>query len=78
MNKERPKRNIIQKKFDDNDGIPWSEERVVRRVLYLSLKEFKMAQKSKVENGTGIVNGQDSELRGSLLSIIPVLPVPPR
>ncbi|KTG41606.1 hypothetical protein cypCar_00000730 [Cyprinus carpio] len=42
--------------MDDNDGIPWSEERVVRRVLYLSLKEFKTAQKSKVENGTGIVN----------------------
>ncbi|XP_077068672.1 protein Jumonji isoform X1 [Siphateles boraxobius] len=60
MNKERPKRNIIQKKFDDNDGIPWSEERVVRRVLYLSLKEFKTAQKSKVENGTGIVNGSFS------------------
>ncbi|XP_016387618.1 protein Jumonji-like isoform X3 [Sinocyclocheilus rhinocerous] len=57
MSRERPKRNIIQKKFDDNDGIPWSEERVVRRVLYLSLKEFKTAQKGKVENGTGIVNG---------------------
>uniref|UniRef100_A0A8B9JXM0 Jumonji, AT rich interactive domain 2a n=1 Tax=Astyanax mexicanus TaxID=7994 RepID=A0A8B9JXM0_ASTMX len=42
--------------IDDNDGIPWSEERVVRRVLYLSLKEFKRAQKSKVENGTGIIN----------------------
>ncbi|XP_066539028.1 protein Jumonji [Hoplias malabaricus] len=56
MSRERPKRNIIQKKFDDNDGIPWSEERVVRRVLYLSLKEFKRAQKSKVDNGTGIIN----------------------
>ncbi|KAA0703276.1 Protein Jumonji [Triplophysa tibetana] len=57
MNKQRPKRNIIQKKFDDNDGIPWSEERVVRRVLYLSLKEFKRAQKRKVESSTGMVNG---------------------
>ncbi|XP_058254533.1 protein Jumonji isoform X3 [Hemibagrus wyckioides] len=55
MSTERPKRNIIQKKFDDNDGIPWSEERVVRRVLYLSLKEFKRAQKSRVDNGTGII-----------------------
>ncbi|XP_046703246.1 protein Jumonji-like [Silurus meridionalis] len=55
MGTERPKRNIIQKKFDDNDGIPWSEERVVRRVLYLSLKEFKRAQKSRVDNGTGII-----------------------
>lgn len=45
---------------DDNDGIPWSEERVVRRVLYLSLKEFKTAQKSKVENGTRRVNGEFS------------------
>ncbi|XP_073702715.1 protein Jumonji isoform X2 [Garra rufa] len=67
MSRERPKRNIIQKKFDDNDGIPWSEERVVRRVLYLSLKEFKTAQKSKVENGTGIVNGSfaNGHLKGS-------------
>ncbi|XP_060777338.1 protein Jumonji isoform X3 [Neoarius graeffei] len=55
MSTERPKRNIIQKKFDDNDGIPWSEERVVRRVLYLSLKEFKRAQKSRVDGGTGII-----------------------
>ncbi len=31
---------------------------MVRRVLYLSLKEFKTAQKSKVENGNGIVNGE--------------------
>uniref|UniRef100_A0A287D3E1 Jumonji and AT-rich interaction domain containing 2 n=5 Tax=Euteleostomi TaxID=117571 RepID=A0A287D3E1_ICTTR len=23
MSKERPKRNIIQKKYDDSDGIPW-------------------------------------------------------
>lgn len=43
---------------DDNDGIPWSEERVVRRVLYLSLKEFKRAQKRKVESSTGKVNGE--------------------
>ncbi|XP_051527669.1 protein Jumonji-like isoform X1 [Myxocyprinus asiaticus] len=48
MSKERPKRNIIQKKYDDNDGIPWSEERVVRKVLYLSLKEFKSAQKRQL------------------------------
>uniref|UniRef100_A0A8C1QG75 Jumonji, AT rich interactive domain 2b n=1 Tax=Cyprinus carpio TaxID=7962 RepID=A0A8C1QG75_CYPCA len=48
MSKERPKRNIIQKKYDDNDGMPWSEERVVRKVLYLSLKEFKSAQKRQL------------------------------
>ncbi|XP_030639029.1 protein Jumonji [Chanos chanos] len=55
--------------MDDNDGIPWSEERVVRRVLYLSLKEFKKAQKSKTENGlsTGIINGSfaNGHLSGS-------------
>lgn len=33
---------------DDSDGIPWSEERVVRKVLYLSLKEFKRAQKQQL------------------------------
>lgn len=67
MTRERPKRNIIQKKFDDNDGIPWSEERVVRRVLYLSLKEFKRAQKRKMENTTGLVNGSfaNGHLNGS-------------
>lgn len=47
---------------DDSDGIPWSEERVVRKVLYLSLKEFKNAQKR--QHGEGIagslktVNGE--------------------
>uniref|UniRef100_A0A452UT61 Protein Jumonji n=1 Tax=Ursus maritimus TaxID=29073 RepID=A0A452UT61_URSMA len=38
--------------LDDSDGIPWSEERVVRKVLYLSLKEFKNAQKR--QHGEGI------------------------
>lgn len=47
---------------DDSDGIPWSEERVVRKVLYLSLKEFKNAQKR--QHGEGLagslktVNGE--------------------
>ncbi|MGH0136895.1 UNVERIFIED_CONTAM: hypothetical protein FKN15_019572 [Acipenser sinensis] len=36
---------------DDSDGIPWSEERVVRKVLYLSLKEFKNAQKRQQGDG---------------------------
>uniref|UniRef100_A0A8C7ZUX0 Protein Jumonji n=1 Tax=Oryzias sinensis TaxID=183150 RepID=A0A8C7ZUX0_9TELE len=49
MSKERPKRNIIQKKYDDSDGIPWSEERVMRKVLYLSLKEFRTAQKRQLD-----------------------------
>uniref|UniRef100_A0AAZ3QT85 Uncharacterized protein n=1 Tax=Oncorhynchus tshawytscha TaxID=74940 RepID=A0AAZ3QT85_ONCTS len=53
MSKERPKRNIIQKKYDDIDGIPWSEERDVRKVLYLSLKEFKTAQKRQLGDGIG-------------------------
>ncbi|XP_069469660.1 protein Jumonji isoform X2 [Ambystoma mexicanum] len=55
MNKQRPKRNIIQKKYDDSDGIPWSEDRMLRKVLYLSLKEFKTAQKRQSDDGiTGI------------------------
>uniref|UniRef100_A0A452SUN3 Uncharacterized protein n=1 Tax=Ursus americanus TaxID=9643 RepID=A0A452SUN3_URSAM len=57
----RPSRPIINL-CDDSDGIPWSEERVVRKVLYLSLKEFKNAQKR--QHGEGIagslktVNGE--------------------
>uniref|UniRef100_A0A4X2JVD7 Uncharacterized protein n=1 Tax=Vombatus ursinus TaxID=29139 RepID=A0A4X2JVD7_VOMUR len=53
---------------DDSDGIPWSEERVVRKVLYLSLKEFKNAQKR--QHGDGIngslktVNGEIREKKG--------------
>lgn len=46
---------------DDSDGIPWSEERVVRKVLYLSLKEFKNAQKRQHEGIPGnlkAVNGE--------------------
>uniref|UniRef100_A0A4W6DZH7 Uncharacterized protein n=1 Tax=Lates calcarifer TaxID=8187 RepID=A0A4W6DZH7_LATCA len=59
MSKERPKRNIIQKKYDDSDGIPWSEERVMRKVLYLSLKEFRSAQKRQPDgDGTTNSNGE--------------------
>ncbi|XP_072531943.1 protein Jumonji isoform X2 [Salminus brasiliensis] len=73
MNKERPKRNIKRniKKYDDSDGIPWSEERVVRKVLYLSLKEFKSAQKRQpcddLSDGVKSPNGSLSgvQLNGS-------------
>ncbi|KAM4684881.1 protein Jumonji isoform 8-T9 [Amazona ochrocephala] len=47
---------------DDSDGIPWSEERVVRKVLYLSLKEFKNAQKR--QHGDGI-SGSLKAVNGS-------------
>lgn len=68
MSKERPKRNIIQKKYDDSDGIPWSEERVMRKVLYLSLKEFRTAQKRQLDgDGTATSNGSlaNGQLNGS-------------
>ncbi|KAA0710612.1 Protein Jumonji [Triplophysa tibetana] len=39
---------LVGSTLDDNDGMPWSEERVVRKVLYLSLKEFKSAQKRQI------------------------------
>ncbi|KTF91335.1 hypothetical protein cypCar_00010470 [Cyprinus carpio] len=39
---------LVPDREDDNDGMPWSEERVVRKVLYLSLKEFKSAQKRQL------------------------------
>ncbi|KAK2534181.1 hypothetical protein Q9233_004364 [Columba guinea] len=48
----RKAKQIILASQDDSDGIPWSEERVVRKVLYLSLKEFKNAQKR--QHGDGI------------------------
>ncbi|XP_077599970.1 protein Jumonji [Stigmatopora nigra] len=58
MSKERPKRNIIHKKYDDSDGIPWSEERLMRKVLYLSLKEFRSAQKRQPDaHGSAHQNG---------------------
>ncbi|KAG7235507.1 hypothetical protein INR49_002643 [Caranx melampygus] len=41
MSADRPKRNIIKKKYDINDGMPWCEERLVRKVLFLSLREFR-------------------------------------
>ncbi|XP_054638847.1 protein Jumonji-like isoform X2 [Dunckerocampus dactyliophorus] len=41
MSTDRPKRNIIKKKFDISDGMPWCEERLVRKVLFLSLREFR-------------------------------------
>ncbi|KAM8766744.1 protein Jumonji isoform 2-T2 [Acanthopagrus schlegelii] len=66
MSKERPKRNIIQKKYDDSDGIPWSEERVMRKVLYLSLKEFRSAQKRQLDDGTTNSNGASLLANGQL------------
>uniref|UniRef100_A0A8C8IUD7 Protein Jumonji n=1 Tax=Oncorhynchus tshawytscha TaxID=74940 RepID=A0A8C8IUD7_ONCTS len=47
------------------DGIPWSEERDVRKVLYLSLKEFKTAQKRQLGDGTKYTNGKGPNLQGS-------------
>uniref|UniRef100_A0A7N6FLI3 Uncharacterized protein n=1 Tax=Anabas testudineus TaxID=64144 RepID=A0A7N6FLI3_ANATE len=41
MSTVRPKRNIIKKKYDISDGMPWCEERLVRKVLFLSLREFR-------------------------------------
>ncbi|XP_034467222.1 uncharacterized protein LOC117776922 isoform X1 [Hippoglossus hippoglossus] len=41
MSTDRPKRNIIKKKYDISDGMPWCEERLVRKVLFLSLREFR-------------------------------------
>ncbi|KAI1901652.1 hypothetical protein AGOR_G00036600 [Albula goreensis] len=56
---------------DDSDGIPWSEERVVRKVMYLSLKEYKSAQKRQLvdglSDGTKNTNGslENGQLNGS-------------
>uniref|UniRef100_A0A4W4F2E4 Protein Jumonji n=1 Tax=Electrophorus electricus TaxID=8005 RepID=A0A4W4F2E4_ELEEL len=49
------------------DGIPWSEERVVRKVLYLSLKEFKSAQKRQLCDGlgNGLTRGENFSLHSS-------------
>ncbi|XP_062386367.1 protein Jumonji-like, partial [Sardina pilchardus] len=52
---------------DDSDGIPWSEERVVRKVLYLSLKEFKSAQKRQLSDDlTDGTKGSNGSLNGQL------------
>ncbi|KAI4817393.1 hypothetical protein KUCAC02_010794, partial [Chaenocephalus aceratus] len=50
---------------DDSDGIPWSEERVMRKVLYLSLKEFRSAQKRQLD-GHGTPNSNGSLANGQL------------
>ncbi|CAB1321294.1 unnamed protein product [Coregonus sp. 'balchen'] len=44
---------------DDSDGIPWLEEREVRKVLYLSLKEFKNTQRNKALSHTALAADQD-------------------
>ncbi|XP_047454905.1 uncharacterized protein LOC125016451 isoform X2 [Mugil cephalus] len=41
MSTDRPKRNIIKKKYDISDVMPWREERLIRKVLFLSLREFR-------------------------------------
>lgn len=60
---------------DDSDGIPWSEERVVRKVLYLSLKEFKNAQKR--QHGEGIP-GSLKAVSGELPVLLGWMPCWPR
>lgn len=51
---------------DDSDGIPWSEERVMRKVLYLSLKEFRSAQKRQLD-GDGTTNSNGKIISMSLM-----------
>lgn len=41
MSTDRPKRNVIRKRYDISDGMPWCEERLVRKVLFLSLREYR-------------------------------------
>uniref|UniRef100_A0A3Q4HAU2 Protein Jumonji n=1 Tax=Neolamprologus brichardi TaxID=32507 RepID=A0A3Q4HAU2_NEOBR len=52
---------------DDSDGIPWSEERVMRKVLYLSLKEFRTAQKRQLD-GDGTTNSNGGFKSTSLIN----------
>lgn len=59
---------------DDSDGIPWSEERVMRKVLYLSLKEFRSAQKRQLDDGTTNSNGKFASVsvtRGDCSAALP-------
>uniref|UniRef100_A0A671U482 Jumonji and AT-rich interaction domain containing 2b n=1 Tax=Sparus aurata TaxID=8175 RepID=A0A671U482_SPAAU len=60
------KRNKRKDGHDDSDGIPWSEERVMRKVLYLSLKEFRSAQKRQLDDGTTNSNGASLLANGQL------------
>lgn len=64
---------------DDSDGIPWSEERVMRKVLYLSLKEFRSAQKRQLDgDGTTNSNGKlmsMSLMQGTCLTVYTIVPL---
>uniref|UniRef100_A0A3B4UCD1 Protein Jumonji n=1 Tax=Seriola dumerili TaxID=41447 RepID=A0A3B4UCD1_SERDU len=60
-----PQNNTLQKLIFICDGIPWSEERVMRKVLYLSLKEFRSAQKRQLD-GDGTTNSNGSLANGQL------------
>ncbi len=56
--------------------MPWSEERVVRKVLYLSLKEFKSAQKRQLcddlSNGGKGPNGKTRFQSFSIFSLLSI------
>ncbi|CAL8248398.1 unnamed protein product [Lota lota] len=49
MSTDRPKRKIIRKRYDVSDGMPWCEERMVQKVLFLSLKEFRDARRPNTQ-----------------------------
>ncbi|KAM6967554.1 uncharacterized protein FYW47_006277 [Aplochiton taeniatus] len=63
MSTERPKRTIIRKKYDDSDGMPWCEERVVRKVLFLSLREFREAQRNQLPGSVQNTHPPPRDLR---------------
>ncbi|XP_072051876.1 LOW QUALITY PROTEIN: uncharacterized protein [Amphiura filiformis] len=53
MSSKRPKRAIIQKKLEYNEGMLWQEERDLRRALYASLHPGRLKDSDDEEEGDG-------------------------
>ncbi|KAK5862853.1 hypothetical protein PBY51_018208 [Eleginops maclovinus] len=66
MSTDRPKRNIIKKKYDISDGMPWCEERLVRKHKH-SVKNTQTLLKAAVHPRM-LRSHTPTRLRGSMVN----------
>ncbi|XP_026149947.1 uncharacterized protein LOC113122669 isoform X2 [Mastacembelus armatus] len=69
MSTDRPKRNIIKKKYDISDGMPWCEERLVRKVLFLSLREFRETHRATNKHSHIHTHAHKRAMKSALLHV---------
>uniref|UniRef100_T1J0L9 Protein Jumonji n=1 Tax=Strigamia maritima TaxID=126957 RepID=T1J0L9_STRMM len=59
----RPKRNIMQKNFEYNNGLLWREEKDLKRALYASLQENKKNGNAETNSASSVTCKRIKKLR---------------